>query len=236
MISSAMRRIGSSCARSSRMPSSADRCRASGCGRRVSLNRRTSAASLASRKISVGIEPGIARSDVEHARELLEQRALAHVDDDGGLLDLGAGPQRQLREGRHQRDRQVVDAEVAEVLERADRLRLARARQPGQDDERGCRWRPSLSAPRVDAVGRVGRGFACSFDAPRRRRRRVPGRRSSASRSWRLEPRRQLRAACWPRVAQQLVARRHLHEDRDVAAGRDRHADRSAPARRGRSK
>ena len=31
--------------------------------------------------------------------------------------------------------RQVVNAEVAEILERTDRLRLAAARQPGEDDE-----------------------------------------------------------------------------------------------------
>jgi hypothetical protein len=71
----------------------------------------------------------------EDARKLLEERALAHVDDDGGLLDLRVGPQRQLREDRQQRDREIVDAEVAEVLERAHRLGLAGAREAGEDDE-----------------------------------------------------------------------------------------------------
>ena len=69
------------------------------------------------------------------ARKLLEQPAFADVDDDRGARDLAAGAQRQLGEHRQQRDRQVVDAEVAEVLERANRLRLARTRQAGEHDE-----------------------------------------------------------------------------------------------------
>src|SRR5439155_4450170 len=39
-----------------------------------------------------------------------------------------------------QRRRQVVDAEVAEVLERANRLRLAGTRKPRQDNE----WLPAF--------------------------------------------------------------------------------------------
>ncbi len=63
----------------------------------------------------------------EDLGERREEPALAHVDDDRDLLDLRAGPQRQLRERRNQRRRQVVDAEIPEILERADRLRLAGA-------------------------------------------------------------------------------------------------------------
>ncbi len=61
-ISSASPRIGTSRWRSSRMPSITGLSCASGCGRRVSLKRRTSAASPASRKISAGLSPRIARS------------------------------------------------------------------------------------------------------------------------------------------------------------------------------
>ena len=43
------------------MPSTTGRSSASGCGRRVSLKRRTSAASLASRKMRTGLRRGIAR-------------------------------------------------------------------------------------------------------------------------------------------------------------------------------
>ena len=62
MISSAIPRMAFSRDRSSRIPSLADRPCASGCGRRVSLNRRTSAVWLASRKISIGLSRGIFRS------------------------------------------------------------------------------------------------------------------------------------------------------------------------------
>ena len=61
-ISSAMSRIAFICARSSAMPSRTDRSGASGCGRLVSLNRRTSASLLASRKIRTGLRRGIFRS------------------------------------------------------------------------------------------------------------------------------------------------------------------------------
>ena len=56
------------------------------------------------------------------AGKVLEQPALADVDDDGGARDLAAGAERQLGQHRQERDREVVDAEVAEVLERPDRL------------------------------------------------------------------------------------------------------------------
>ena len=86
----------------------------------------------------------------EDLRERRQEAALADVDDDRDLLDVAAGAQRQLRQRRNQRRRQVVDAEVAEILERADRLRLARSRQPGEDDERLPRAAsrlPALVAP-----------------------------------------------------------------------------------------
>ena len=59
-----------------------------------------------------------------------EESAFAHVDDDRRPSSMSP-PARSDSFGqrRNERRRQVVDAEVAEVLERADRLRLARARQ-----------------------------------------------------------------------------------------------------------
>src|SRR5262245_23236043 len=72
----------------------------------------------------------------ENLRERRQQAALAYVDDDGHLLDVAAGAQRQPGERRDQHRRQVVDAEVAEILERSNRLRLAGPRQPGENDER----------------------------------------------------------------------------------------------------
>ena len=67
--------------------------------------------------------------------KVLEQPALADVDDDGRARDLAAGAERQLGQHRQERDREVVDAEVPEVLERPDRLRLAGAGEPGQHDK-----------------------------------------------------------------------------------------------------
>src|SRR5262245_33696267 len=60
-ISSAISRMAIIFARSVRMPSSADRSGASGCGRRVSLKRRISAALLASRKMRTGLRARIFR-------------------------------------------------------------------------------------------------------------------------------------------------------------------------------
>ena len=59
---------------------------------------------------------------LEYLRQLVQHLAFADVDDHRGAGDLVAGAQRQLGEHREQRDWQVIDAEVAEILERADRL------------------------------------------------------------------------------------------------------------------
>ena len=111
------------------------------------------------------IEPRHLPQPLEDLRERRQEVALAHVDDDGDLADVAAGAERQLRERRDQRRRQVVDAEVAEILERADRLRLAGARQAGEDDERMARASRRLHARRL----------------PARARRRRPRRRPRAS-------------------------------------------------------
>ena len=174
------------------------------------------------------VEPRHLPQPPEDRRELRQEAALAHVDDDRDLVDVAAGAQRQLRQRRNERRRQVVDAEVAEVLERADRLRLAGPGQPGQHDERlpGLRRRASLSARRRRA-GRA-RAPGASSRVTRGLRRRL--RRRSGDRRRRVAQRlaragRRARAPRDGRAPQQLVARRHLDEDRDVAARRDRHAD-----------
>ena len=229
-ISSAISRIAFSRARSSRMPSLTERSGASGCGRRVSLKRRTSAALLASRKMSTGLSRGIFRSLPEDLRKRRQEVALADVDDDRDLLDVAAGAQRQLRQRRNERRRQVVDAEVAEILERANRLRLARPRQAGQDDER----LPGSAAP-------CDRPAGAGLPPPLRRRSSIgspvlparaprlprppgppPQRRPS---KLLLEPLGERARRMMAARPQQLIARRDLHEDRDVAARRDRHPD-----------
>ena len=82
------------------------------------------------------VEPRHLPQPAEDHRKLREEVALAHVDDDGHLVDVAAGAHRQLGERGDQRRRQVVDAEVAEVLERANRLRLARPGKAREHDER----------------------------------------------------------------------------------------------------
>ena len=82
---------------------------------------------------------------LEDLRKRRQEAALAHVDDDGDFLDVSAGTLRQLRERRDERGRQVVDAEVAEIFQRADRLRLSRTGQPGQHDERRSGARRALA-------------------------------------------------------------------------------------------
>ena len=71
-------------------PSVTDRSCASGCGRRVSLNRRTSASWLASRKMSTGFSRGIFRSRLNIFGND-DRNSLADVDDDRHLVDVAAG-------------------------------------------------------------------------------------------------------------------------------------------------
>ena len=68
------------------------------------------------------------REVLEHGAQGLEVVAPAHVGDDGRALDLGALVHEQLDERADHLRRQVVDAEVAGVLEDVHRRRLARAR------------------------------------------------------------------------------------------------------------
>ena len=233
---------------------------ASGCGRRVSLKRRSSAASLASRKISSGCSPRVACSRRHIARKLANEPALAHVDDHCDLLGVGVLAQRQVGQHRDERRRQVVDAVVAEIFERANRVRLARARQ--------CRSRRGSRAAPVARRRGVGRRAAAArlYDArhsmpsvvevviagrPRgcvrsRRSRSCASSRAASSRAA-LMPRVRsswLRAATSTRMAR-LRPGRHRHPDerhaqpeqlvrthRRVRGGRTRAADPSDRAAR----
>src|SRR5262249_46623153 len=65
---------------------------------------------------------------VEHRQQVLEVLAASHVGDHGRPLDAAPLVLEQLAERADHPRRQVVDAEVAAVLEGGDRLRLARAR------------------------------------------------------------------------------------------------------------
>jgi hypothetical protein len=75
---------------------------------------------------------------VQLAEELLELAKVlpaAHVADDGHLVDLAALAAEEVDQRGHKLRRQVVDAEVAGVLEGVDRLRLAGPREAGDDYE-----------------------------------------------------------------------------------------------------
>src|SRR6187549_168029 len=72
---------------------------------------------------------------VEHRDEVVEVLAPSHVGDDRGALDAAAVEPEHLAEAADQAGRQVVDAEVAAVLEGGDRLRLAGPRVAGDHDQ-----------------------------------------------------------------------------------------------------
>src|SRR5688572_15006257 len=62
-----------------------------------------------------------------------EEVFLPDVDDNRHACDAFAA--HQLCESRNERRWDVVDAEIAEIFERANRLRFSRARQPRQHDK-----------------------------------------------------------------------------------------------------
>ena len=197
----------------------ADRSGASGCGRRVSLKRRTSAGSAASRKISTGLRSRIAFRLAVHPRELLEHLAFAHVDDDRGARDLAC---RRAASA----PRASAAARPAGCRRRSSRGPRARgspatcrARQAGEHDEPRRDGRPR-GAPRGMAPLRLRARIRQQILSDARARGSAARRPSRAAGSRPLdEPPRRVVAA----RAQQLVARRDLDQDRDVAAGRDRH-------------
>ena len=75
------------------------------------------------------------REVFEDGPQGLEVVAPAHVGDDGGALDLGALVHEELDERADHLRRQVVDAEVARVLEDVHRRRLPGAGVAGDDDQ-----------------------------------------------------------------------------------------------------
>ena len=71
---------------------------------------------------------------VEHLEQFIEVFAAANVGDDRGPLDAAAGEPEHLAEGTDHLRRQVVDTEIAVVLEGGDRLGLAGTGMPGDHD------------------------------------------------------------------------------------------------------
>ena len=118
---------GASSSRSARIAASTEPPSASGWRRRVSLKRLISTCSLASRNSSRNGDAA-ALEVLEHLDEALEVAAAARVGGHGRVLDLAALVAEQVGQRADHLGRQVVDAEVAGVLEGRHRLRLAGAR------------------------------------------------------------------------------------------------------------
>ena len=86
--------------------------------------------------------------------QVVEVVAAAHVGDDRGALHAAALVAEQLAERADHPRRQVVDAEVAPVLEGGDRLRLAGPRVAGDHDQLHPGLEQALRSP-PPPLGRV---------------------------------------------------------------------------------
>jgi hypothetical protein len=71
----------------------------------------------------------------ERVHQMREILPFPDVDAEGDLADAAARLRAELGKGRDQRGGEIVDAEVAQVLEALDRIALARTREPRDDDE-----------------------------------------------------------------------------------------------------
>ena len=126
------------------MDSTTGRLGSSGCGRRVSLKRRTSAASEASRNHSetrsafLLLELGVDR------RQLAKALAFANVDDHGDFRGVVFGLQSEFVEFADESNRKVIDAEVAAVFKGPEEGSLSGTAQTCDDDE-GRRFHASGS-------------------------------------------------------------------------------------------
>ncbi len=82
--------------------------------------------------MQVALPPGL--QELQHVAHLAQEGADAHVDAEREAGHLAPLAERDRL--RRQERRQVVDAEEAEVLEGVERLRLSRARQAADHDDR----------------------------------------------------------------------------------------------------
>ena len=120
----------------------------------------------------LGLEP-VCVEVVQDLDQLVEVVAAAHVGDDRGPLDAAARVAEELTEAADHPRRQVVDTEVAAVLEGGDRLRLAGPGVAGDDDHHHLGLGPVLRHPVL---------FSCSWMS----RATLPGTPGTASSSSRL--------------------------------------------------
>ena len=233
MISSASPRIGVIRDRSSRIPSLTDRSGASGCGRRVSLNRRTRVGGVGFEKNQHRIEAAQLAEPLENLRELRQEIPLAHVDDDSHLLDAAAA-QRELRQSRESassedcRRRNTRDLRARGWPETFPNPDSPVSTMNGWLSRAG--WRRS-GLPGSRCPGRFTALPQARALLPRRPAARgVAARRPPPATAARvaerlLEPRRKLARRMMAARAQQLVSRRDLDENGNAPPRRNRHAD-----------
>ena len=134
-----------------------------------------------------GSSPPPSRSS-STCEQVVEVLAAAHVGDDRGALDAAALVAEELAEAADHPRRQVVDAEVAAVLEGGDRLRLAGPRVAGDHDQVD----PLLGGPRRlrrPSASRLISPLLCSWRwISRATLPGMPGTASSSSRLAREQP------------------------------------------------
>src|SRR5206468_789463 len=104
---------------------------------------------------------------LEDVQQLVEVLATANVGDDRGALHAAAGMAEQLAERVDHPRRQVVDAEVAAVLEGGDRLRLAGAGVPGDHDDPDVLGRRDTVSWLLAGVLHLARAVELLVDLPR---------------------------------------------------------------------
>ena len=75
---------------------------------------------------------------LEHLHERIEELTAPRIDAEHDLAHMAARMGAELHELRDEDRRQIVHAEIPEILEIAARLRLAAARHARDDDEPGC--------------------------------------------------------------------------------------------------
>ncbi len=90
----------------------------------------------------------LAADALVQGRKAVQRGALADVDDDGRLADVGHGLG-QFGEFRDQPDGQIVDRIIAQVLQRLERGAFTGPAQPGDDHQFGLggRWAGGLGHP-----------------------------------------------------------------------------------------
>ena len=230
-ISSASSRMACIRVCSSRMPSVTERSGASGWGRLVSLNRRTSASWLASRKISTGLSRGILRS---RPRIFGNEERKFPSRTSTTIATLSMSPPARS-DSLARVGMSVVGRLSTQKYPRSSSARIACDFPEPESPVRTMNgWPPSCRRPCQPLPARPA--FACPSSQPCLPSclSRLPARchsaissSSSSSRRPGAPPARNdcssrsasARAAWCPRDLQQLVACRHLDQNRDAAAG-----------------